>query len=83
MLDKTAAPEALERSESDEGQEVENFDLPASIDAENRPTAPKVAPYKTHLAYVKERRSETEAADILTEAIETLRSKRKSGEVIF
>ena len=29
MLDKTAAPEALERSESDEGQEVENFDLPA------------------------------------------------------
>ena len=29
MLDKTAAPEALERSESDEGQEVESFDLPA------------------------------------------------------
>ena len=28
MLDKTAAPEALERTESDEGQEVENFDLP-------------------------------------------------------
>jgi len=29
------------------------------------------------------RRSEKEAAEILTEAIETLRTKRKSGEIIF
>ncbi len=57
--------------------------MPASPDANNRPTAPKVAPYKTHLAYVKERRSEDEAAELLTEAIATLRAKRKSGEVIF
>ncbi len=57
--------------------------MPASIDEKNRPTAPKIEPYKTHLAYVKERRSEAEAAEILTEAIETLRTKRKSGEVIF
>ena len=57
--------------------------MPASIDAENRPTAPKTEPYKTHLAYVKERRSDTEAAEILDEALETLRSKRKSGEIIF
>lgn len=57
--------------------------MPASSDADNRPTAPKVAPYKTHLAYVKERRSEDEAAELLTEAITTLRAKRKSGEVIF
>jgi hypothetical protein len=57
--------------------------MPASVDADNRPTAPKIEPYKTHLAYVKERRSETEAAEILTEAIETLRNKRKTGEVIF
>jgi hypothetical protein len=28
MLDKTAAPEAFERTDGDEGQEVENFDLP-------------------------------------------------------
>jgi two-component system sensor histidine kinase ChvG len=28
MLDKTAAPEAFERTESDEGLELENFDLP-------------------------------------------------------
>lgn len=57
--------------------------MPTSQDADNRPTAPRIAPYKTHLAYVKERRSEDEAADILTEALEMLRSKRKSGEVIF
>ena len=57
--------------------------MPARVDEENRPTAPKFEPYKTHLAYVKERRSEKEAAEILTEAIETLRSKRKSGEIIF
>ena len=57
--------------------------MPASIDAENRPTAPKTEPYKTHLAYVKERRSETEAAEILDEALETLRAKRKTGEIIF
>ena len=57
--------------------------MPASVDADNLQSAHKVAPYKTHLAYVKERRSETEAAEILTEAIESLRSKRKSGEVIF
>ena len=57
--------------------------MPASVDSANRPEAPKIEPYKTHLAYVKERRSEEEAADILTEAIESLRAKRKSGEVIF
>ena len=45
--------------------------------------APKIEPYKTHLAYVKERRSETEAADILDEAIALLRSRRKSGDLIF
>jgi hypothetical protein len=57
--------------------------MPASADSDNRPTAPRTEPYKTHLAYVKERRSEDEAAELLTEAIATLRAKRKSGEVIF
>ena len=50
---------------------------------DNPPPAPKIEPYKTHLAYVKERRSETEAADILDEAIALLRSRRKAGEIIF
>ncbi len=57
--------------------------MPASNDAANRPDAPRTEPYKTHLAYVKERRSDTEAAEILDEALATLRSKRKSGEIIF
>ena len=57
--------------------------FPASRDAENRPDARRIEPYKTHLAYVKERRSEEEAASILDEALETLRTKRKTGEIIF
>ena len=57
--------------------------LPASLDSDNPPPAPRIEPYKTHLAYVKERRSETEAADILAEAIQLLRSRRKSGDIIF
>ena len=57
--------------------------LPASLDSENPPPPPKIEPYKTHLAYVKERRSDAEAADILDEAIKTLRDRRKRGEIIF
>ena len=57
--------------------------LPASRDQENPPPAPKIEPYKTHLAYVKERRSDAEAEDILDEALELLRSRRKSGDLIF
>ncbi len=57
--------------------------LPGGLDAENAPAAPKIEPYKTHLAYVKERRSDKEAEDILEDAINLLRSRRKSGEIIF
>src|SRR4051794_9372493 len=57
--------------------------LPASLDSENPPPAPKIEPYKTHLAYVKERRSDAEAESILDEAIQLLRSRRKSGDIIF
>jgi hypothetical protein len=57
--------------------------LPASLDADNPPPPTKIEPYKTHLAYVKERRSDAEAGDILDEAIKSLRDKRKRGEIIF
>ncbi len=57
--------------------------LPASLDSDNPPPPPKIEPYKTHLAYVKERRSDAEAANILDEAIKTLRDRRKRGEIIF
>lgn len=57
--------------------------LPASQDSDNPPPATKIEPYKTHLAYVKERRSDQEAKDILAEALQLLRSRRKSGDIIF
>lgn len=57
--------------------------MPASVDQENRPTAPKTEPYKTHLAYVKERRTDKEAAAILSEALQALRDRRARGEVIY
>ena len=57
--------------------------LPASLDSTNPPPPPKIEPYKTHLAYVKERRSDKEAAAILEEALTTLRERRKRGELIF
>lgn len=50
--------------------------LPAGQDRDNPPNRPHAEPYKTHLAYVKERRSESDGAAILAEALEKLRSKR-------
>ena len=50
--------------------------LPAGRDKANPPTVAKLEPYKTHLAYVKERRSEEEAAQLLEEALQQLRVRR-------
>lgn len=50
--------------------------LPAGRDKDNPPAMAKSEPYKTHLAYVKERRSETEAAELLDEALQKLRERR-------
>jgi hypothetical protein len=36
----------------------------------------KTEPYKTHLAYVKERRTDEEAAQLLDEALAQLRQRR-------
>jgi rubredoxin len=47
--------------------------LPAGRDRENPPAAPKIEPYKTHLAYVKERRSDADGEAILNEALAKLR----------
>jgi hypothetical protein len=47
--------------------------LPAGPDQENPPAPPKIEPYKTHLAYVKERRSDEDGAAILQEALAKLR----------
>jgi RNA polymerase-binding protein len=50
--------------------------LPAGRDKANPPSVTKLEPYKTHLAYVKERRTEDEAALLLEEALVQLRTRR-------
>ena len=48
--------------------------LPAGLDCDNPPVQAPVAPYKTHLQYVRERRSEAEAEILLAEALARLRA---------
>jgi hypothetical protein len=50
--------------------------LPANRDSDNPPPPPKIEPYKTHLAYVKERRSDEDGEAILEEALQRLRARR-------
>jgi len=50
--------------------------LPAGRDKDNPPRVQKQEPYKTHLAYVKERRTEEEAEALLEEALRQLRERR-------
>jgi hypothetical protein len=49
--------------------------FPAGRDKLNTPAPPKTEPYKTHLAYVRERRNETDGEAILQEALAKLKSK--------
>jgi hypothetical protein len=49
---------------------------PASRDRDNPPAPPKTEPYKTHLAYVRERRDDKDGEAILNEALVEL--KRRS-----
>lgn len=50
--------------------------LPAGRDKANPPQEAKPEPYKTHLAYVKERRTDEEAAQLLDDALKELRARR-------
>lgn len=50
--------------------------LPAGRDRENPPQMLKPEPYKTHLAYVKERRTDEEAKELLDQALQNLRKRR-------
>ena len=50
--------------------------LPAGRDKENPPQLAKTEPYKTHLAYVKERRTDEDGEAILDEALAALRARR-------
>ena len=51
--------------------------LPAGRDTENPPAPPRTEPYNSHLAYVKERRSDADGAAILEEALGRLRASRE------
>ena len=53
--------------------------LPAGRDKENPPQVAKNEPYKTHLAYVKERRTPEEAVQLLDEALQKMRSAEGRG----
>jgi len=50
--------------------------LPAGRDKANPPSLPINEPYKTHLAYVKERRTDKESKQILEDALQRLRTKK-------
>jgi rubredoxin len=54
-----------------------NCGFPAGLDKANPPQVAKIEPYKTHLAYVKERRTDKEAQDILDEALAQIRERRE------
>ncbi|HEY2694149.1 MAG TPA: RNA polymerase-binding protein RbpA [Pseudonocardiaceae bacterium] len=51
--------------------------LPGGRDQEKPPSPPRNEPYKTHLAYVKERRSDADGEAILAEALARLRAQRE------
>ena len=50
--------------------------LPAGQDKKNPPQIHKHEPYKTHLAYVKERRTSDEAKSLLDEALSSIKDRR-------
>jgi len=49
---------------------------PAGRDSGQPPAPPRNEPYKTHLAYVRERRSDEDGEAILEEALSKLRQRR-------
>lgn len=53
-----------------------NCGVLAGQDKDNPPVIAKHEPYKTHLAYVKERRTEEEAKELLEEAVNAVRERR-------
>lgn len=54
-----------------------NCGMPAGQDKKNPPETAKHEPYKTHLAYVKERRTSDEAKALLDEALASIRERRQ------
>jgi hypothetical protein len=67
---------AVDAAEIPELIDCPSCGLPAGQDKANPPVITKHEPYKTHLAYVKERRTEAEAKELLEEAVNAVRERR-------
>ncbi|MET3806096.1 hypothetical protein ABIB25_003105 [Nakamurella sp. UYEF19] len=50
--------------------------LPAGLDQQSPPETPRNEPFKSHLAYVKERRTDEDGEALLTEALARIAGKR-------
>jgi hypothetical protein len=70
-----STPSFLQGATIPESWDCPRCGCPAGRDQHTPPAPPRIEPYKTHLAYVKERRSESDADAILTEALEELRNE--------
>jgi hypothetical protein len=66
----------VEAAEIPELLDCPSCGLPAGQDKANPPVIAKHEPYKTHLAYVKERRTAAEAKELLEEAVAAVRERR-------
>ena len=71
-----STPSFAQEADIPESWDCPRCGLPAGQDRDNPPAPHKTEPYKTHLAYVKERRTEQEAAELLKEALAALRDRR-------
>lgn len=72
---ETVVSFAIEAEGHPETWDCPRCGAPAGQDKENPPVAIKNEPYKTHLAYVKERRTEGEVQAIVQEAFDNLRAE--------
>jgi len=66
----------VDSAEIPEQLDCPNCGLPSGTDKANPPTIAKHEPYKTPLAYVKERRTQEEAEALLDEAVTAVRERR-------
>jgi hypothetical protein len=68
-------PSFAEEAQIPETWDCPRCGFPAGRDKGAPPAPPKTEPYKTHLAYVRERRNEADGEAILQEALQRLRGK--------
>ena len=68
-------PSFAEEAQIPETWDCPRCGFPAGRDKSAPPAPPKTEPYKTHLAYVRERRNEADGEAILQEALQRLRGK--------